>query len=126
MSRYPVKAIRKGPGLMDERWLNDTCKTLQNVMGSRSIPAGSRPGRLRWLRTALPTIGATRKKKGATSLFLLVVLVSGLGVAPVHAQYWQDADLTALTGGPNANYFAPMAMAFDPVWSTMRTHYIGF
>ena len=34
---------------------------------------------------------------------------------------WQDADLTALTGGPTG--VGTITMAFDPVWNGMRTHY---
>ena len=55
---------------------------------------------------------------------LLVVVVSALSAATAHAQRWQDADLTALTGGPNAAPF-PMAMAFDPAYNGMRTHYVA-
>jgi hypothetical protein len=37
---------------------------------------------------------------------------------------WQpDADLTQITGGPSLA--AMGAMAFDPVWQGMRTHYLG-
>jgi hypothetical protein len=59
-------------------------------------------------------------------LALLVVLVSGIGVTPVYAQYWQNADLTAITGGPRAMYFSAMASVADPQWHTMRTHYLGY
>ncbi len=37
---------------------------------------------------------------------------------------WQDADLTAITGGPLADGFG-MASAFDPSWNGMRTHYVA-
>jgi hypothetical protein len=36
---------------------------------------------------------------------------------------WQDADLTALTGGPNAAL--GIGMSFDPIWDGMRTHYLA-
>ena len=58
--------------------------------------------------------------------FLLVALVSGLWVTPAYAQYWQNADLTAMTGGPRAMYFSSMASAPDPLWNAMRTHYLGY
>jgi hypothetical protein len=37
---------------------------------------------------------------------------------------WWDVDLTAMTGGP-IPYSYGVAMAFDPVWLGMRTHYIS-
>jgi hypothetical protein len=54
------------------------------------------------------------------------MLVSGLCATPVQAQYWQNADLTAMTGGPDAMFFSSMAIAFDPAWNVMRTHYLGY
>jgi hypothetical protein len=38
---------------------------------------------------------------------------------------WQDADLTAITGGPSVGDFSAIAIVFDPVWSGVRTHYYG-
>jgi hypothetical protein len=58
------------------------------------------------------------------TLFVLVVCVSGFCVGTLQAQsHWQDADLTAITAGPNAN--GTIAIAFDPMWGGMRTHYIA-
>jgi hypothetical protein len=37
---------------------------------------------------------------------------------------WQDADLTMITGGPDADGSA-LTIAFDPVWQGMRTHYVA-
>src|SRR5512132_4054236 len=49
----------------------------------------------------------------------------GLCASQAQAQsHWQDADLTALTGGANAAARG-IAMTFDPVWKTMRTHYVA-
>ncbi len=73
-----------------------------------------------------PRISDARNPRGIMFLALLVVLVSGLGVTPAHAQYWQNADLTAITGGPRAMYFSAMASVSDPQWNTMRTHYLGY
>src|SRR5215211_1489865 len=38
-------------------------------------------------------------------------------------QRWRDTDLTAMTGASNAR--RSVAVAFDPNFNTMRTHYIG-
>jgi hypothetical protein len=38
---------------------------------------------------------------------------------------WQDADLTAMTGGPRVAYGSGIAMAFDPALNGIRTHYIA-
>jgi hypothetical protein len=38
--------------------------------------------------------------------------------------FWRHADLTAITGGALTSG-GPLAMAWDPIWSGMRTHYIG-
>jgi LGFP repeat/Fungal fucose-specific lectin len=51
--------------------------------------------------------------------------VLGFCSLPLQAQsHWQDADLTALTGGALAAT-AGIATGFDPISKTPRTHYIG-
>src|SRR5687767_15607182 len=59
--------------------------------------------------------------EGKRYLSLAVLLLFSMG-AYARGQ-WQHADLTAITGGPSAS--GGIATAFDPVWNTMRTHYIA-
>ena len=55
----------------------------------------------------------------------LIAIVCGFCVMTLPAQaQWHDADLTAITGGPIAN--GPIAIAYDPLWNGMRTHYVGW
>ena len=60
-----------------------------------------------------------------TAFCLLVVVVSALCATTAHAQRWQAADLTAQTGGPEGDEVSTMAMAFDPAYNAMRTHYVS-
>ena len=49
--------------------------------------------------------------------------VHELGVSP--AGQWWDADLTAMTGAPLAFSGGSIAIAFDPTFKAMRTHYVA-
>src|SRR5262249_14462439 len=42
----------------------------------------------------------------------------------LYGNQWQDADLTAITGGPESFY--AIAIAFDPLWNGTRTHYVSY
>lgn len=53
----------------------------------------------------------------------LIAIVCGFCVIALPAQaQWQDADLTAITEGPTT---AVVAIAYDPLWNGMRTHYVA-
>jgi hypothetical protein len=58
-------------------------------------------------------------------LVYVCVLFLGLFVMTVHAD-WQATDLTQITGAPSVAWGLSIAMAFDPVWNGMRTHYLDF
>src|SRR5258708_2177513 len=58
-----------------------------------------------------------------TNACMAVLVFAGIS-AQAQSGRWQDADLTALTGGPAASG-ADMPMVFDPVWNGMRTHYVA-
>src|SRR5581483_10758086 len=55
-------------------------------------------------------------------MFVLGYLAVCMQAGSVH---WQYADLTRLTVGPKTSSGSGIAMAFDPIWNTPRTHYIG-
>src|SRR5687768_15020289 len=59
--------------------------------------------------------------EGKRYLSLAVLLLFSMAA---YAGQWQDADLTAITGGATGEAWS-QAIAFDPVWNVMRTHYIG-
>ena len=63
--------------------------------------------------------------KRLRTLVYVCVLILGLCAMAVYAATSQAADLTNITGGPNANGYA-IATAFNPVWNGTRTHYVAF